>query len=229
MLSHALFESNRETTNPDAVGAGAGEIDGSRFTAAIYDPFLWIGERRGMRRRRRRLLEGARGRVLEIGAGTGLNVDHYPDDIETLVLAEPAQPMAARIDVTDREGDTPVSIVLARAEELPFADDSFDTVVSTMVLCTVEDPDRALAEIRRVLAPGGRLLFCEHVRSESARLARWQDRLVKPWAAFAEGCQCNRPTLETIEEHLNVAALRRESWRGMPALVHPLVTGEATA
>jgi SAM-dependent methyltransferase len=205
------------------------DVPGSRFSAAIYDWALWLGERFGMRDRRRGLLAGARGRVLEIGAGTGLNVAHYPGEIETLVLAEPVEAMAAKIDVSAREGTTPVSVVLARAEELPFADDSFDTVVSTMVLCTVEDPDLALAEIRRVLAPGGRLLFLEHVRSESERLARWQDRLVRPWALYADGCQCNRPTLENIGAALRVERVERDRWRGMPAVVHPLVMGEAAA
>ena len=230
MMSHALLDTPQTTDESARSGwEGAEEISGSRFSAAIYNPFLWLGERRGMRERRRRLLAGARGRVLEIGAGTGLNVEHYPDGIETLVLAEPVEEMAARIDVSGRSGTTPVSVVRARAEDLPFADDMFDTVVSTMVLCTVEDAERSIAEIRRVLAPGGRLLFCEHVRSESARLARWQDRLARPWAAFAEGCQCNRDTLEAIGAELSVERVERDKWRGMTPLVHPLVLGEAVA
>ncbi len=228
MLSHALFDADETTETAHRAGwAGADEVRGGGFSAALYEPFLWLGERLGMRERRRRLLSGARGRVLEIGAGTGLNVEHYPDDVETLVLAEPVEEMAARIDVSGRRGSTPVSVVLARGEELPFADDSFDTVVSTMVLCTVEDVERTLAEIRRVLAPGGRFLFCEHVRSDSARLGRWQDRLAGPWAVWAEGCRCDRDTLAAIESHLQVERVERERWRGMPALVHPLVIGAA--
>jgi ubiquinone/menaquinone biosynthesis C-methylase UbiE len=165
--------------------------------------------------------------VLEVGAGTGLNVSHYPEEIETLVLAEPVEEMAARIDAGSHRAPAPVSVVLARAEELPFGDGMFDTVVSTMVLCTVEDVERTLAEIRRVLAPGGRFLFCEHVRSDSARLARWQDRLAGPWASFAEGCQCNRDTLAAIASHLEIERVERETWRGMAPLVHPLVIGAA--
>jgi len=198
---------------------------GERVNAALYDPFLWLGKRLGMRDRRRDLLAGAHGRVLEIGAGTGLNLSHYPDAVEELVLAEPDAGMAARIDAA--AAPVRASVVTSPAEELPFEDASFDTVVSTMVLCTVEDLEAALGEIRRVLKPGGRLLFVEHVRSDSPRLARWQDRLAGPWAGFAAGCRCDRPTLERISERFRVESVERGTWRGMPAVVHPLVIGEA--
>jgi ubiquinone/menaquinone biosynthesis C-methylase UbiE len=195
---------------------------GQRFSARIYEPFLWLGERLGMARHRRELLAEARGRVLEIGAGTGLNLGNYPDGVEELVLTEP-HPGMARL-LRRRAG----RVVEAPAERLPFPDESFDTVVSTMVLCTVEDPDRAIAEIRRVLRPGGRLLFIEHLRSDSERWARWQDRLERPWAAWAEGCRCNRRTLEDLERcGLPATELRRERWTGMPALVRPLAIGSA--
>ena len=203
------------------------EPTGSRFSAAIYDPFLWVGERLGMSRRRTELLSNARGRVLEIGAGTGLNLRHYPDSVEELVLAEPAEPMAARLERRRSRAGRAARVVQAPAEELPFQDDSFDTVVSTLVLCTVVDPARALGEIQRVLKPGGRLLFCEHIRSDSARLSRWQDRLAEPWSAFAEGCRCNRETLSLISERMEVTEHEHGRWRGMPAIVKPLVTGEA--
>jgi ubiquinone/menaquinone biosynthesis C-methylase UbiE len=198
---------------------------GERLNAATYDPFLWLGERRGMRDHRRGLLADARGRVLEIGAGTGLNLPHYPSSVDELVLTEPDPGMAARIDATDAPVEA--RVVVAPAEKLPFEDATFDAVVSMMVLCTVPDPDAALAEIRRVLRPDGRLLFIEHVRSDSPRLARWQERLAKPWEAFASGCRCDRPTLERISERFRIAELERSTWRGMPAIVHPLVIGEA--
>jgi SAM-dependent methyltransferase len=202
-------------------------VAGGSFTAAIYEPFLWLGERRGMRENRRRLLAGARGSVLEIGAGTGLNVPLYPETIDELVLAEPVAAMAAKIEARAARIGTETKVVLAAAEALPFADDSFDTVVSTMVLCTVADPQAALGEVRRVLRPGGRLLFCEHVRADAPRLARWQDRLAGAWAGFAEGCRCDRPTLATIAGQFEVARVERATWRGMPSLVKPLVIGEA--
>jgi ubiquinone/menaquinone biosynthesis C-methylase UbiE len=203
------------------------EVAGSRFTAAIYDAFLWCGEARGMRERRRRLLREARGRVLEIGAGTGLNLRHYPDEIADLVLAEPYQPMANRLERRLSTSGRVARVVVAPAEALPFEDGTFDTVISTMVLCTVADPERAMAEVRRVLRPGGRLLFCEHLRSDSARLARWQDRLAPVWARLADGCRCDRDTLATISSQLDVATVEPARWRGMPLLVHPLVMGGA--
>jgi ubiquinone/menaquinone biosynthesis C-methylase UbiE len=199
----------------------------SRLAAAIYDPFLALGERRGMRERRRRLLGRARGRVLEIGAGTGLNLAHYPDGLDELVLSEPASPMARRLESRLRRSGVRASVLRAGAEALPVATDSVDTVVSTMVLCTVPDPKAALDEIRRVLRSDGRLLFCEHVRSDSNGLASWQERLAGPWEAFADGCRCNQETAGLIERALHIERLECEAWRGMPGLVRPLIFGEA--
>jgi ubiquinone/menaquinone biosynthesis C-methylase UbiE len=199
----------------------------STFSAAIYDPFLALGERRGMRERRRRLLRRAGGRVLEIGAGTGLNLAHYPHGLDELVLTEPFEPMARRLESRVRQAGARASVLRAGAEALPVATDSVDTVVSTMVLCTVPDPAAALDEIRRVLRPDGQLLFCEHVRSDSNRLSRWQERLARPWEALADGCRCNQETERLIEGALRIERLEREEWRGMPGLVRPLIVGEA--
>lgn len=206
------------------------EIPSSALSAKLYEPILWLGERRGMRERRRRLLSQSRGRVLEIGAGTGLNLPLYPETIDELILAEPGVEMARRIDASRRPSATPpVSVVRAAAEALPFEDDSFDTVVSTMVLCTVSDPERAVAEAARVLRPGGRLLFCEHIASDSLRLRRWQERLAKPWELWADGCRCDRDTLETIGERMQIESVEHDRWRGMPVIVGPLAVGSAVA
>jgi SAM-dependent methyltransferase len=200
-----------------ARGASAHRTPGmySRLFAALYDSSLKRGERAGMADHRRALLAAASGRVLEIGAGTGLNVPHYPDGLD-LVLTEPDAPMA-------RRAGRPV--VPASAEELPFEDASFDTAVSTLVLCTVSDPGRAVAELARVLVPGGRLLFIEHVRGDGA-LARWQDRLERPWRGIAHGCHANRDTLSVLRERFDVQA-RRDTWHRMPRLIRPLVVGTA--
>jgi SAM-dependent methyltransferase len=200
----------------------------ARFGASIYDPFLALGERRGMAGRRRELLAPMSGRVLELGAGTGLNVAHYPAAVTELVLTEPDAGMCARLRRRVAASPRDATVVHAAAEELPFADGSFDAVVSTMVLCTVGDTDAALREVRRVLRPGGRLLFIEHIRSSTPRLARWQDRLATPWAAFGAGCRCNQPTIELLTRGgLEVESLADAQWRGMPAIVRPLAVGRA--
>jgi ubiquinone/menaquinone biosynthesis C-methylase UbiE len=167
--------------------------------------------------------------VLELGAGTGLNLPHYPNDLEELVLTEPSPPMVARLERRAKKARTRSSVMVADAERLPFEDDSFDTVVSTLVLCTVDDPQHAIGEIARVLRPGGQLLFLEHVRSDSQRLARWQDRLHRPWHAFAAGCNANRPTVDMLRETLRVHDVVHDRWKWMPALVHPLAIGIAAA
>jgi SAM-dependent methyltransferase len=204
-----------------------------RFNAAVYDPFLALGERRGMAARRARLLGTARGRVLEIGAGTGLNLAHYPAAVHRVVLSEPDPGMAARlrrrVQRRDATSVPAATVAHAPAEALPFADGAFDTVVSTLVLCTVPDPAAAIAEVRRVLRPGGRLLLIEHVLTEGA-LGRGQRLLARPWAAFAAGCRCDRPTVALLAAGgFDVRALRSDAWGGMPRIVRPLVAGAATA
>jgi ubiquinone/menaquinone biosynthesis C-methylase UbiE len=199
-----------------------------RILALLYDPFLWLGEIAGMRSRRSALLGNARGRVVEIGAGTGLNVAHYPDGIAELVLTEPDAAMRRRLARRLQRHGRVARIVDAPAERLPLADASVDTVVSTLVLCTVNDPERALGEIARVLRPDGQLLFVEHVRASSRFLAAWQDYLFQPWRSFAGGCHCNRPTVELMRACGFAVAADDGVWRGMPAIVHPLIIGRAT-
>jgi len=199
----------------------------SACAALLYDPFLALGERRGMAARRRALLAGARGRVREIGAGTGSNLAPYPAGLDALVLTEPDPGMRARLHRRVERGGIRAAVVDAGAEALPFPDGEFDTVVSTLVLCTVPDADAAVVELRRVLRPGGRLLFLEHVRAEERRLARRQDRLARPWRAFAAGCHCNRPTLDLLRAQFPTVVAEPAVWRGMPRIVHPLVAGHA--
>lgn len=200
----------------------------TRAFAGLYDPVLWMGERVGMRARRQELLKHARGRTVELGSGTGLNLPHYPEDLGELILTEPDAAMTARLDRKLRRSGRSARVLNASAERLPFDDGSIDTVVSTLVLCTVDSPDLALREIARVLRPDGQLLFIEHVRSESPRLAAWQDRLAGPWQRFAEGCRCNRATVELIKAgDLEIGELHEASWRGMPGIVKPLVAGRA--
>lgn len=200
-----------------------------RAFARFYDRALKASEENGLGAMRAALLAGASGRVVEIGAGTGVNVDLY-DGIEDLTLVEPDAHMAARLRerLGEGRGAVPRRLVEAPAEALPFADDSFDTGVATLVLCTVPDPAAAVAELARVLKPGGRLLFIEHVRSDDPGRARWQDRLEKPWRFMADGCYCNRDT----EAMLGASALEIEAVehgklpKAMP-IVRPLIRGSA--
>ncbi|MGW5385282.1 class I SAM-dependent methyltransferase, partial [Nocardia sp. NPDC003963] len=209
----------------DAVPAAAVEGSGrwARVFAVLYDPLLWLGEKSGMGARRRDLLGRARGRTVELGSGTGLNLQYYPDSVDDLTLTEPEAAMRVRLARRLRGNGRGARVLDAPAERLPFPDESVDTVVSTLVLCTVDDPGPVLREVERVLRPGGRLLFLEHVRSRSPRLAAWQDRLAGPWQRFAEGCHCNRATLELIRAHgLAVGDVQEGTWRRMPPIVRPL-------
>ncbi|TJZ77882.1 class I SAM-dependent methyltransferase [Rhodococcus oryzae] len=199
-----------------------------RIFALAYDPFLWLGEIAGMRRRRSTLLGGARGRVVEIGAGTGLNIAHYPDEIAELMLVEPEPGMRRSLARRLQRHGRVARIVDAPAERLPLADASVDTVVSTLVLCTVNDPELALREIARVLRPDGQLLFIEHVRASSRFLAACQDFLLTPWRHFAGGCRCNRATADLMRDCGFTIAADDAVWRGMPSIVRPLVVGRAT-
>jgi ubiquinone/menaquinone biosynthesis C-methylase UbiE len=195
----------------------------------LYDPFLAVGELRGMRHRRRALLAEARGRVLEIGAGSALNLRHSPPD-DAPGLSEPDRQMTRRLRSRAAGDALSPSVVEAPAEDLPFEDDSFDTVVSTMVLCTVADPAQVMNEVRRVLRPNGRFLFIEHVRSQKPWLARWQDRLHSMWKPFAMGCHCNRDTMTLLSSSgWRVDEPQHFSWRGMPFVVKPVVAGWASA
>jgi ubiquinone/menaquinone biosynthesis C-methylase UbiE len=195
-----------------------------RIFATFYDRALAAQEDAGLRDARHELLAQARGRVLEIGAGTGLNRQHYTDAVTELVLTEPEEPMAKRL----RKRAGSATVVVAPAEELPFADASFDTVVSTLVLCTVRSPEAAMAEIRRVLKPDGSLLLLEHVRSGDPDLARWQDRLLPLHRRVAHGCHPNRDTAALLARagfDVDVEATRLPK---APKYVQPAIRGTAT-
>ena len=199
--------------------------------AAGYDRAMAGPERAGLRAHRARLISQAAGRVLEIGGGTGVNLAHYGSEVSELVIAEPEAPMADRLERrlrTEPRLAAPARVIRAPAEALPLPEGSIDTAVATLVLCTVGDPARALAELRRVLIPGGRLLFIEHVRSDEPRLAAWQDRLHGVHKFTGHGCHCNRPTLAYIEAAgFTVTELVHDRMRRTLPIVSPLVVGAA--
>ncbi len=205
-------------------------MPGHPFFAAIYDRFLAASEKAGLAQMRAELLRGARGRTLELGAGTGLNLTHYTDSVSELVLTEPDPHMARRLRSRVDEAGLPfaVDVVEAGAERLPFEAEGFDTVVSTLVLCTVPDPDGATQEAARVLKPGGELLLIEHVRGElGSRKARWQDRLERPWGFLAAGCHPNRDTAATLRASFDVSSLQPGSLPKALPIVEPMIRGAA--
>jgi ubiquinone/menaquinone biosynthesis C-methylase UbiE len=201
-----------------------------RVFAAIYDRALAQTEAHGLADKRAALLAGARGDVLELGAGTGLNLPRYPrDGLGRLVLSEPDPHMARRLRARVAGERPGAEVVEADAAALPFADASFDTVVATLVMCTVDDPPRVLREVARVLRPRGRFLFLEHVRAHDARTARWQDRIRPLWQRVGAGCRPNRDTLATLRASpLEVEEVRDDRMPRTVPLVRPLLIGEAS-
>src|SRR6516165_324881 len=201
----------------------------SRIFAACYDRMNARMEEAGMRAFRTGLLAQAQGRVLEIGAGTGLNLALYGPELESLTVTEPERPMLKRLEQHVQER-TPSALVLrAPAEDLPFEDGSFDTAVSTLVLCGVDDQPRALRELRRVLRPGGQLLFIEHVRSDDPRTAHMQDRM--NWLnRLVVCCDCNRPTLGSIQEAgFTITQVEHTALPKAPKFASPTIIGTSMA
>jgi SAM-dependent methyltransferase len=195
------------------------------FFAFVYPIVARLGERGELGARRRRLLVGARGHVVEIGAGSGTNFRHYPDGVD--VIATDVEPGLLRRARRAAAQTTAVTVQPASADALPFPDASADTVVSTLVLCSVPDQAAALAEIRRVLRPGGALLFLEHVRSDDPVLASKQDRGEPRHVRFGAGCHPNRDTVAAITAAgLSIDAIERFRLPGTK-ITSPAVSGVA--
>lgn len=202
---------------------------GERIFARMYDRFTARTEKACLAAHRQALIAGVQGDVLEIGGGTGANLPYYGESVSTLTLTEPSGAMTRRLQRHIDEQAPEAKLVQAPAEDLPFADDSFDVAVSTLVLCSVDDQPRAIGELRRVLRPGGRLFFIEHIRSEEPRLARMQDRMNRLNNIVAR-CDCNRPTLEAIRAAgFSIVKLEHGTLEKAPPFVRPLVVGVAEA
>ncbi len=177
-----------------------GEQKGHTWFASIYDRLQASAERSFMKEIREDIVGGARGRVLEVGAGTGASFPYYNDHAEEIIVTEPDPYMLEWARRRAEDVGRPIDLRQAPAEELPFEDGSFDTVVSTLVMCTVTDPRRALSEVRRVLKPSGELRMYEHVRYDHAFGAFWQDLITPAWRWFGAGCHPNRDTASAVRE-----------------------------
>jgi ubiquinone/menaquinone biosynthesis C-methylase UbiE len=201
----------------------------ARIFALTYDRQMAGAERAGLADFRAQLLAGVGGQVLEIGGGTGANLPHYGPAVESLTMTEPQPAMLRRLQRKVSEQAPAAHVLRAPAEDLPFADGTFDVAVSTLVLCGVDDQPRALRELRRVLRPGGQFLFLEHLRSDDPRLARLQDRM--NWLnRLVVCCDCNRPTLNSIEEAgFTVTHLEHRALPKAPKFVGPAIMGGATS
>ena len=170
-----------------------------RWFAAFYDILMAPLERGGFQDIRKQLLRQARGTVLEIGAGTGVNFPYYTE-AEHVIAVDPDPCMVARSLPRARQAAVPIAVILARAEALPFSDHTFDTVVGTLVFCTIPDPRQALCELQRISKPAGTALFFEHVRVHRPLAGRLQEWLTPVWKRLAGGCHVNRDTLALLTQ-----------------------------
>lgn len=200
------------------------------LTARFYDRLLQPVEAAGLRDWRQQTLSGLSGSVLEIGAGTGLNLPHYPISVSLLVLTEPDVNMRKRLkERVKSTSNGTCKVSAATAEALPFRDEFFQTVVGTLVLCSVSDPVRSLGEIRRVLSPGGRFLFIEHVAArETTSRRKWQRRLEPVWRMLGGNCHLTRSTERQIEvAGFRIEKIIREEGPRAMALARPVIRGSA--
>lgn len=204
--------------------------------STIYDRFMQASEEACLGAWRAELLADLHGDVLEVGAGTGVNVGYYPSSVSRLVLAEPDADMARKLEARlaergrrDPEG-LRISTSIAEVEALPFADASFDAVVATLLLCSVKTPDRALAEILRVLRPGGSFVFLEHVGAAShTQRRRWQGRIEPVWKHVAGGCHLTRDTGAAIARAgFQIDRVKEESMRRALPFLRPTIRGIGT-
>ncbi|HEV2809117.1 MAG TPA: class I SAM-dependent methyltransferase [Acidimicrobiales bacterium] len=210
-----------------AAGAVVGAVAAARPRRLVRSRPLfarWYGvlarraERGEIGRRRQALLEHAVGRVLDVGVGTGESFKHTPATVRELVGLDPDPAMLRQAQRRLEEAHVPAWLVQSESERLPFASASFDTVVACLVLCTVTDVASTVAELHRVLRPGGRLLVMEHVRASDEALAEWQDLVDRPWSWVHGGCHPNRRTLAAIEDGgFRLGPLERY---GFPVLPH---------
>jgi ubiquinone/menaquinone biosynthesis C-methylase UbiE len=197
-----------------------------RYYAFAYDVLSSPAEQAGLAARRHELLSLAEGATLELGAATGLNLRHYPAAVSGLVLTEPNPHMLRQMRRRVAKVRPDTGVVRAGAERLPFADDSFDTVVVIFTLCNVPDQDAAIRETARVLVPGGRLLFLEHVRSADPRVAAKQDRMPLPYRLL--GCHPNRNTRDRLEmSELKLESIERGDVPRAPEIERPMIVGVA--
>lgn len=173
----------------------------AKMFASLYDTFMGPLEKRWIAHIRKKIVSGLEGKILEIGTGTGANFPFYsPQKVHSIDSIDPNPYMLEQAKPKARDAGIPVHFHQGVAESLPFRDGEFDTVVTTLVLCSVEDPQKVFQEIRRVCKQGGKIVLFEHVRTESASLAALQDVLTPAWKRLCDGCHLNRDTGRYMRE-----------------------------
>lgn len=196
----------------------------------LYDNIMKDAENKGLRDWRRMLLSDISGDVLELGSGTGANLEFYPPTIKRLVLIEPSPYMQQRLkEKISLNKLSNIEILSDKAECLPFVDASFDVVVCTLVLCSVKNLEKTLFEIHRILRPQGKLIFIEHIAAiNNTKRYRWQCRLEFLWKYIAAGCHLTRCTGDAIiNAGFKMIELNQQSMRGVPPIVRPSIRGVA--
>jgi len=196
----------------------------------FYDSIMKDAEDRGLRDWRRTLLENISGDVLELGCGTGANLEFYSPAIKRLVLVEPSAHMHQRLKAKiPRYQLNNIEILNDKAESLSLADASFDAVVCTLVLCSVSNLEKALSEIHRILRPQGKFIFIEHVAAvNNLKRYQWQRRLEFLWKRIAAGCHLTRYTEDAmIKAGFSIIEVNRQSMRGVPPIARPSIRGVA--
>jgi ubiquinone/menaquinone biosynthesis C-methylase UbiE len=178
--------------------ADLSEFQHPRF-ARMYERISAESERRGTAQQRDRALAGLSGRVIEVGAGNGMNFRHYPGTVAEVLAVEPDDHLRRLAEQAAEQAPVPVRVVAGHATALPVEDGGFDAALASLVLCSVPDPEAALVEMRRVLKPGGELRFFEHVRSEHPAFGFLEDMITPLWSRVGGGCHPNRDTTMAIE------------------------------
>lgn len=219
---HAAYSARDESNTP--------EKSMGLYATQIFPRLMdWVMARPAFSQLREALLQPASGEVLEIGFGTGLNLRHYPATLTCLSIVDPAMLLPARVARRTAVAPYPIQTIRGTAEDLPFPDRQFETVVSTWTLCTISDPVLALQEVGRVLKPGGTFLFLEHGRSDDQTIAAWQDRLNPIQNVIGCGCNLNRRIDRLITQSgLTITYLNRFNMQGVPRLVGEMYQGTAT-
>lgn len=199
------------------------------LASKIYDPFMHRLEQKTLGEWRRDLLYNVQGRVLEVGAGTGVNIPWYPDGVDEVVLSEPAKHMRAQLrDKLERVGDDRFAVDDRAVEDFDSASERFDAVVVTLVLCSVDDPRPALEAMREVLKPGGELLFIEHVAAHRSGRRRIQGVLEPVWKVCAGNCHLTRRTADDIRAAgFEIDTLERDEMDQALPFLRPAIRGVA--